>query len=72
MKSFRESRDICRESLGAENVVFLVLNMTKRCQRERLKGRHGGAAAAEESADLGKEIQASQDCSERNIQSKPI
>ena len=51
---FRKSRDVCREALG-DNVVFLVMNMTKKCQKERLKGRHG--VGDSEDSDIGKEIQ---------------
>ena len=36
-------------------MVFLVMNMTKSCQKERLKGRHGVVDG--EDTDLGKEIQ---------------
>ena len=37
----RESRDICRKLLGADNVTFLVMNLTKSCQKKRLQARHG-------------------------------
>jgi len=38
----RESRDICRKHLGGpENVTFLVMNLTKDCQKKRLAHRHG-------------------------------
>merc|ERR1719458_1149247 len=37
----RESRDICRKLLGAENVTFLVMNLTKSAQKKRLAARHG-------------------------------
>ena len=43
MSSNRKSRDLCREYLGRENVTFLVMNLTKSCQRKRLEERHGGA-----------------------------
>ena len=39
--SNRESRDICRKLLGPENVTFLVMNLTKDCQKKRLAHRHG-------------------------------
>ena len=40
--SNRESRDICRKLLGGpENVTFLVMNLTKDCQKKRLAHRHG-------------------------------
>ena len=40
-QSHRETRDIRRKLLGAENVTFLVMNLTKDCQKKRLAHRHG-------------------------------
>ena len=37
----REHRERARELLG-EDLVFIVLNMTKECQRRRLDERHAG------------------------------
>ena len=34
---------MCRELLGRSNVTFIVMNLTKSCQRKRLEARHGGA-----------------------------
>ena len=38
----RTQRDKLRQKLGPE-LVFIVLNMTKECQKKRLKARHGDA-----------------------------
>ena len=35
-----KSRDFIRSHMGPE-LVFIVLNMTQECQKERLKQRHG-------------------------------
>ena len=36
----RTQRDKLRKIIGPD-LVFIVLNMTKECQRKRIKGRHG-------------------------------
>lgn len=38
----KESRDYLRSLLGPD-LVFIVLNMTLECMKERLTARHGGA-----------------------------
>ena len=50
----RQSRDLCRRILGADNVTFLVMNLTKSCQKKRLLARHGGEAAEGFTEQLGK------------------
>ena len=38
----RKSRELCREAIGPENeVIFLVMNLDKSCQKKRLQARHG-------------------------------
>merc|ERR1719188_880197 len=36
----RKSRDMCRELIGPD-VTFIVMNLTKSCQKKRLEQRHG-------------------------------
>ena len=42
----RESRDYLRSLVGPD-LVFIVLNMTLECMKERLTARHGGAMDVE-------------------------
>ena len=42
----RRGRDLCREILGSD-VVFIVLNMTKSCQKKRIEARHGVGSGVE-------------------------
>ena len=49
----RKSRELCREIFGPENeVVFLVMNLTKSCQKERLAARHGEGESVQKLVDL--------------------
>ena len=49
----RKSRELCREIFGPENeVIFLVMNLTKSCQKERLAARHGEGETVEKLLDL--------------------
>ena len=50
----RTNRDLCREILGRENVFFVVMDLTKACQRRRLEARHGGGGGQEWAGVLGK------------------
>ena len=50
----RSNRDLCRDLLGHKKVVFIVLNLTKSCQKKRLEARHGGDGGGEWAACLGK------------------
>ena len=36
----RKSRDLCRELLGPD-VTFIVINLSKSCQKKRVEQRHG-------------------------------
>ena len=40
ISSIRKSRDMCRELIGPD-VTFIVMNLTKSCQKKRLEHRHG-------------------------------
>ena len=43
----RASRDFLRGLVGSD-LFFIVLNITKECQSERLKGRHGEGQGGDE------------------------
>ena len=43
----RRQRDKLREIIGPD-LVFIVLNMTKECQKKRIQGRHGDSGMLEE------------------------
>ena len=36
----REGRQLCRDILGPD-AVFIVMNLTKSCQKKRIEARHG-------------------------------
>ena len=49
----RKNRELCREILGPD-AVFVVLNLTRGCVKERLRARHGGALDGAIEEMLGK------------------
>ena len=50
----RSNRDLCRDLLGHKNVIFIVMNLTKSCQKKRLEARHGGDGGNEWAGWLSK------------------
>ena len=42
----RRQRDKLREIIGPD-LIFIVLNMTKECQKKRIQGRHGDSMSEE-------------------------
>ena len=51
----RRSRDLCRRILG-QDVVFIVLNLTKNCVEKRLEVRSGGGENSKKSVEIGSKM----------------